>query len=158
MTDIYSFSRRNNEAIALLLAGNNQQAMAILSNTIDSLKRVLLSQRSSIEKAPFSCDCHEFFRLNCFDGPKNSYVFNRAISLSMDKLHVLANADMETATQLLSGAVLFNMALAHHRDGLITKKILLQSSHYNIQPGAEGAQQEKKLSWHSWCSQTGCYE
>jgi hypothetical protein len=117
MEDIDCCARLNNQAISLLLVGDNPRAVAILNKALNSIKKMLASHRSNIPGATCSCECHESFILPSF-GDRDCSIYNQAISFSTDKLP----STIDALAHVCSAVIMFNMALAHHRVGLIASK------------------------------------
>jgi hypothetical protein len=107
-------ARLNNQAIALLLVGDNRQSIAILNEALNSIKKKLASCQSDIPRATGSCECHESFILPSF-GDRNCYIYHQAISFSTDKLP----STIGDFAHICSAVIMFNMALAYHRVGLV---------------------------------------
>ena len=112
-------ARLNNQGVAALLEGKDMAAVAALTRSIKMMKKEIFlkpasSAHSDIMKksATLSDDCeYSAVELPGFQGAKESYLFTGAIAIP-------ENGDQsESNTQIYSAVVVFNLALAVHREG-----------------------------------------
>jgi hypothetical protein len=105
----------NNQGVAALLEGNDKAAVAALTQSIKMMKQEMSSRPSnsdSKKSTTLSDDCeHSTAELPGFQGAQESYLFTEAITIP-------ENGDQsEVDTQIYSAVVVFDLALAVHREG-----------------------------------------
>jgi len=110
------YAQLNNEAVALLLAGENQKAVDRLSLALASIRRVVGAARYNIAKPHRSCACHDSFPLPHFVD-QHCYIYSQAISFDLAMLP----RSMDKVAQVSTAVIMFNLAITHHRVGLLTR-------------------------------------
>jgi hypothetical protein len=105
----------NNQGVAALLEGNDKAAVAALTQSIKMMKQEMSSRPSnsdSKKSTTLSDDCeHSTAELPGFQGAQESYLFTEAIIIPETGNQSVVN------TQIYSAVVVFNLALAVHREG-----------------------------------------
>jgi tetratricopeptide (TPR) repeat protein len=113
----------NNRAVSLLLAGDNQQAVVLLSKAFSYVRRELASARSSHKK--FAQSSIEFLQHDSFELPffrdRQFYIYNLAITLSTEQSPSVIGVEQAPA---FSSVIMFNLALTYHRVALTTRNKL----------------------------------
>jgi hypothetical protein len=111
----------NNRAASLLLTGDNQQAVALLSKALSSVRRELAFARSSHKSFTTESSLelhHDSFELPFFRD-QQFYIYNLAIALSVEQSQSSV-IGVEQAPAF-SSVIMFNLALAYHRMALTTR-------------------------------------
>jgi tetratricopeptide (TPR) repeat protein len=123
-TNTYDYISLNNRAVSLLLAGDNQQAVALLSKAFSSVRRELASARSSHKNFTLQSSI-EFLQHDSFELPflqdQQFYIYNHAIALSAEQSPSVIGVEQAPA---FSSVIMFNLALTYHRVALTTRNKL----------------------------------
>ena len=111
----------NNQGVTALLEGNDKAAVAALTQSINIMKQELsnVPENNDIKRsAPFSSNDYEnrstTGKLPGFHGAQDSYIFAEAINIPEHGDQTVVDI------QIYSAAVIFNLALAVHREGNTT--------------------------------------
>ena len=139
MNNIEYAVRLNNEAVSLLLTGNDHQAVECFTKSVSLMKRVLTRATShgappsrigqlspvvlggSIPQSagpisPPAVDSNIFIHHASSPLPgltdRHCYIYNQALTISTEGAF---SSHIESYAQIYSAVVIFNMALAHHR-------------------------------------------
>jgi hypothetical protein len=131
-TDAESYISLNNRAVSLLLAGNNQQAVSLLSKAFSAVRRELASARSSHKNVTQSSS--EFLQHDSFELPffrdQQFYIYNPAITLSTEQSpSVVIGVEQAPA---FSSVIMFNLALTYHRVALTTRNKLCSDKAFSL--------------------------
>jgi hypothetical protein len=116
--DIFAQAARlNNQGVTALLEGDNKAAVAALTRSIKIMKQELSKPTENVDLTKSahcsSDDCeHSTVELPGFQGGQDSYIFADAI-----KIPEHAGDQTVIDIQIYSAAVIFNLALAVHREG-----------------------------------------
>ena len=111
-------ARLNNQGVAALLEGDDKAAVAALTQSINIMKQELSNvteDNDTTKSAPFSSDDCEnsstTVELPGFHVTQDSYIFADAINIPEHGDQTVVDL------QIYSAAVIFNLALAVHREG-----------------------------------------
>jgi hypothetical protein len=110
-------ARLNNQGVAALLEGDDKAAAATLTQSIKIMKQELSKVTAfddMTKSAPFSsddCGHSTTVELPGFHGAQDSYIFTDAINIPEHGDQTVVDL------QIYSAAVIFNLALAVHREG-----------------------------------------
>jgi hypothetical protein len=150
MKNIEHSVRLNNEAVSLLIRGNDRQAMESLKKAVSFVKGVVAKQGNVMDttgasiapchsKAKSCCDSkaakedayvyHDSIPLSNL-ADRHCHIYSRALTITFDKLP----SDLGRAAQMCLAVVIFNLALSFHRQALRAKSKCLERavSLYNM--------------------------
>jgi hypothetical protein len=116
--DLFAIAARlNSQGVAALLQGEDKSAVAALTQSIKIIKQVLSQQ----EEPTYTAFADDFelstTALTGFQAGQEAHLFTEAFSFPERPASIRSCAPNKSHVKFYAAAVIFNIALAHHRQG-----------------------------------------